>query len=144
MSGDGKINRIKRENAVYMGILEETLGTGEALHRAAPNVAHEEAILPIQSEMMKVGTKLAQYTKAGGFDPSRKFQHVAHIPNHAVWEVVLKTFARYDAQGNLVDDGLLYKTDPRTGDLKLNRDFFYALLSGPLRRYDFRGKVKVD
>ena len=26
MSGDGKINRIKRENAVYMGILEETLG----------------------------------------------------------------------------------------------------------------------
>lgn len=144
MNAGIKINRIKAADKTHMNTLEEVLGDGVALHKAAPNVALDESILLEQGAMEKTAAGMGKYVKAGGFDPTRKFQHVAHIPNTAVWNVVQKMFAQHDAYGNLVDDGKLYKTDPRTGQPVLNKPFFYALLDGPLRRYDLRGKLKVD
>jgi hypothetical protein len=63
----------------------------------------------------------------------------------------LDVFARYEsvnaddpnAPARLIDDGLLYVTDLR-GNVVLNRPFFYALLAGPLKDYDMRGKIKLN
>jgi hypothetical protein len=90
---------------------------------------------------------LGAYCRKNGFDPTRRFQHVANYDN-AVWVLILDMFAKYDQEtGELMDDGLLYKTDSTTNTVKLNKDFFYAILSYfqslgiPC---DMRGKITLN
>jgi hypothetical protein len=148
MGGDIKINKIKRENATHMQLLGEVLKP-EVLHSHVPRLATvAEARVEYRNKMNTVQALGAQ-TGATGFDPSRKFQYVAQI-DQAVWSAILEVFARYEVENaddpnspsRLMDDGLLYVTDLR-GNVVLNRPFFYALLAGPLKDYDMRGKVKL-
>ena len=90
-------------------------------------------------------SKLGAYCRANGFDPTRSFQHVANIDSE-IWALILQMFAKYDDDGNFMDDGLLYKTDPRTNTVTPNKEFFYALI-GYLESCgipcDMRGKIKL-
>lgn len=148
MSGDITINRIKRENAVLMSTLGEVLKP-EVLHAHVPRLATvAEARVEYRNKMNTLQA-LGAHSRGTGFDPTRQFQYVAQI-DQAVWSVILDTFARYahpngdtTKQAVLVDDGLLYVTD-RRGNVILNRPFFYALLAGPLKGYDMRGKIKLN
>ena len=73
---------------------------------------------------------------------AKNLNYVAQI-DQSVWSAVLSVFARHDPEsGELIDDGLLYKTD-ENGTLKLNKDFFFALLDGPLKDCDFRFKKTI-
>ena len=91
-------------------------------------------------------SQLGAYVRANGFDPTRMFQHVANVDSE-IWALILRMFAKEDDEGNLLDDGLLYKTDPRTNTPGLNKEFFYALI-GYLEACgipcDMRGKIKVN
>lgn len=126
MSGDLKINRIKSANRGQLGLLGEVtrqaILVDPILKRSAAN---RDEFRRMEDSMSALGA----YVRKNGFDPTRTFQHVANIDN-AIWVLILDMFARYDPEtGELMDDGLLYKTDPVTNTIKLNKDFFYALLS---------------
>lgn len=140
-----KINKIKRENVHLFNLLEDALTDGKLLLRSR-DMRHKMAVVKERQEMLATAQALTQAANKGGFDPTRHFHLVANNVDPAVWRVILDTFARIDpATGEPMDDGLLYTTQPDegTGELKvkLNRDFFYALLSGPLKDYDSRTKV---
>lgn len=138
-----KINRVKRQNAHLFGVLESALDSDDLLLRS-PDMRQKMAAVKERSEMMQSFDQLTKFTRAQGFDPSRNFQLVAGSVEPAVWRVILDTFARVDPEtGEYMDDGLLYTTDPVSGKISLNKDFFYALLAGPLKRWDMRGKIKV-
>lgn len=148
MSGEIIINKIKRANAVHMQLLGEVLEP-EILHEHVPRLATvAEARVEYRNKMNTVQALGAQ-TGATGFDPARKFQYVAQI-DQAVWAAVLQVFAKYELENaddpnspsRLMDDGLLYVTDHQ-GNVVINRPFFYALLAGPLKGYDMRGKIKL-
>jgi len=142
MSNGGlKITRIKAQNKEYMRILDETLHDPRLTART-PRIASVAEARSQYKNYMNTIQKLGAHTDATGFDPKRSFQYVANIDS-SIWSAVLSVFARYDEAGNLIDEGLLYKTDPNDGQVKLNRDFFYALLSGPLKDFDMRGKVSI-
>lgn len=125
-SGDVKINRLKAKNKADLNVLGSVLAP-EVLHRAVPRIAAAEEYRAEKKAMVDTLSAFARYSKAGGFDPTRTYQYVANIDS-SVWSAILETFARYDGDGNLVHDGLLYKPNPRGGEPILNRDFFYMLL----------------
>jgi len=142
--GDIKINRIKSANRGQLGLLGEVVQKAQEvdpiLRRTAAN---RDEFRRMENSMSALGA----YCRKSGFDPTRRFQHVASYDN-AVWTLILDMFARYDAEsGELMDDGLLYKTDSKDNTIKLNQDFFYALLSYfeslgiPC---DMRGKITVN
>lgn len=140
-----KVNRIKRENVHLFNLLETALTDGELLIRSR-DMREKMDVVKKRQEMLATAQALTQAASKGGFDPTRHFQLVANNVDPSVWRVILDTFARYDPEtGEPMDDGLLYTTQPDdgTGELKvkLNKDFFYALLSGPLKDYDARPKV---
>ena len=95
--------------------------------------------------MQEALSTFGAHCRANGFDPTRTFQYVANI-DQSVWAVILNTFAKYEPEsGELMDDGLLYRTDPN-GTLKLDRDFFYmlvAFLTESGYQCDMRSKVKL-
>lgn len=146
MSSDVKINRIKRENVHLFNLLEDALTDGKLLLRSR-DMRQKMETVKYRQEMLQTAQSLTHAIARGGpFDPTRQFSLVANNVDPAVWRVILDTFARIDPEtGEPMDDGLLYTTQPDdgTGELKvkLNRDFFYALLSGPLKDYDCRPKV---
>ena len=123
-SGDFKIARIKSRHKAELGLLGDA--TKLAQERVPILKATAETRREVQSMTDALST-LAKYTKTGGFDPTRTFQHVANF-DVPIWTLILDMFARYDEDGNQMDDGLLYKTDPVDGVLKINKDFFYALV----------------
>ncbi len=138
-----KINRIKRQNAHLFSVLESALGSDD-LELRSKDMREKMKGVRQRQEMLQSMEILSKHVRAFGFDPSRKFQLVANNVDPAVWRAILDTFARYDPEtGEQMDDGLLYKTDPRTGQLALQKDFFYALLAGPLHRWDSRGKIVI-
>jgi hypothetical protein len=148
MSGEITINRIRREHATHMNLLGEILSP-EVLHAHVPRLATvAEARVEYRNKMNTLQA-LGAHSRATGFDPARKFQYVAQI-DQAVWSVILEVFAKYEfvnaddpnSPARLTHDGLLYITDYR-GNVVLNRPFFYALLAGPLKDYDMRGKIKL-
>lgn len=149
MSGDIKIKKIQRQNATYMQVLTDVLNP-EVLHAHVPRLASVAEARVEHRNKMNTIQKLGHASRATGFDPTMKFQYVAQI-DQAVWSAVLDTFARYEVENaddptapqRLIDDGLLYVTDHR-GNVVLNRPFFYALLAGPLKDYDMRGKIKLN
>jgi hypothetical protein len=141
-----KINRIKRENAHLFNLLEDALTDGTLLIRSK-DMRHKLAVVKERQEMLHTADVLTHAASQGGkFDPTKQFHLVANNVDPAVWRIILDTFARVDPDtGEYMDDGLLYTTQPDegTGELKvkLNRDFFYALLSGPLKDYNCQGLI---
>lgn len=144
MSGELKVNRIKSQNAGALGLLGAAVAP-EALGRIAKLKTTRENIVEIRAMKQTLST-MGLYCRADGFDPTRTFQHVANIDNE-VWQVILGMFARYDEEtGDFMDDGLLYKWDPDTSNLRLNKDFFFALinyLEASGYPCDMRGKIKL-
>lgn len=141
---DVKVNRIKRENVHLFNLLENALTDGTLLLRSR-DMRAKMGVVKDRQEMLQTARAFA-HAMGGKFDPTKHFQMVANNVDPAVWRVILDTFARIDPEtGEPMDDGLLYTTqaDDGTGELKvkLNKDFFYALLSGPLKDYDCRPKV---
>jgi hypothetical protein len=104
LSGDVKINRLKAKN------------------KSEEYRAEKKALVDTINGLSKYSKD-----KTGGFDPTRTYQYVANIDS-SVWSAILETFARYDSDGNLIHDGLLYKPNPNGGAPVINRDFFYMLL----------------
>lgn len=140
-----KINRIKRENVHLFNLLENALTDGQLLIRSR-DMRQKMVAVKERQELLQTAQALTQAVHKGGFDPTQHFQLVANNVDPAVWRAILDTFARIDPMtGEPMDDGLLYTTqaDEGTGELKvkLNKEFFYALLSGPLKDYDCRTKV---
>ena len=140
-----KINRIKRENVHLFNLLENALTDGQLIIRSR-DMRNKMVAVKERQEMLATAQALTQAMSKGRFDPTRHFQLVANNVDPAIWRTILDVFARIDPEtGEPMDDGLLYTTqaDDGTGELKvkLNKEFFYALLSGPLKDYDCRTKV---
>ena len=125
MQGEFKMNRIKSRHAAELSLLGDTVKMAQ--ERVPLLKATAETRREVRSMTDALST-LGAFTKTNGFDPTRTFQHVANFDT-AIWTLILDMFARYDAEGNQIDDGLLYKTDPKDNTLKLNKDFFFALVS---------------
>ncbi len=124
-----------------MNLLSDILAP-EVLHRRVPRLAEVAEASQEYRNLRETVDTLGKYTKVGGFDPSRRFQYVAQIPS-SVWSAVVEVFGKTDPEtGELMDDGLLYITNER-GQIVLNKDFFMALLSGPLAQFDMRTKIVV-
>lgn len=146
MSGEAKVNRYKRNNVHLFNLLEDALTDGTLLLRSR-DMRHKMEAVKERQEMLATAEGLTRAASKGGqFDPTKQFHIVANNVDPAAWRTILDTFARIDPDtGKPMDDGLLYTQQPDegTGELKvrLNRDFFYALLSGPLKDYDCRAKV---
>ena len=142
MSGHVKIQRIQRENRVRMDMFREILKP-EVLHTAVPRLATSHEGRQEYQTLMSEMAQLAKYTKAGGFDPTRQFQHVAKI-DVSVWSAILEAFGKFDEEtGLLMDDGLLYINNPISGHIELNKPFFFSLidmLEGAGYTCDMRGK----
>lgn len=143
MGSELKINRIRRENNHLFNVLESALASDD-LELRSKDMRQKMTAVRERQEMIQSFDKLTKFTKAGNFDPTRRFQLVANQVDPSVWKAVLDTFARVDPEtGEYMDDGLLYITDSTTGRVTLNKDFFYALLAGPLKKWDTRGKIIV-
>jgi hypothetical protein len=144
MSGHVKMQRITRQNRVHLQALREALNP-EVLHAAVPRLATAAEGMVEYKAMMSEVSQLGKYCRADGFDPTRTFQHVAKI-EVSVWSAILEAFGQFDQEtGELGHDGLLYRTDI-DGTIRLNRDFFYALIgwleaSGYV--CDMRSKIKI-
>ena len=142
MSGEMKVNRIKSRHKAELSLLGDVVKTAQ---ERVPKLKMEARNRGEFKEMEQALGKLSKYTNKGGFDPTRKFQHVANFST-PVWTLILDMFAKYDEEGVLMDDGLLYKMDEETQSLRLNKPFFYALLSYFEEQgieCDMRGKIKL-
>lgn len=123
-----------------MNLLTDVL-TSEELKVKTPRLESVQEARVAHKNKMNTIQKLSS-SGATGFTEDKSMQYVAQI-DQSIWAAVLAVFARHDPEtGNFVDDGLLYITD-ETGRVKLNKDFFFALLSGPLKDHDMRGKVSI-
>lgn len=140
-----KVNRIKSANRGTLALLGEALNPDRLGPRVAKIQSSQEGIVEHRA-IMETMTQLGKHVRTHGFDPTRTFQHVAKIDN-AIWQVILGMFARYDAEtGDFMDDGLLYRYDPKYGCVRMNKDFFFALLSfmeGCGHQCDLRNKIKL-
>ena len=143
-SGDIKINRIKARHKTELALLGDVVQTaqGGAVSKLAETAKNRVERRNMNDTLSAFGA----HVRANGFDPTRTFQHVANFDTE-IWTLVLDMFAKYDpVTGEQMDDGLLYKYDTQAGCLKLNRDFFYALLSyfeSMGIPCDMRGKIKL-
>lgn len=140
--GDLKINRIKRDNNHLFSVLDQAFNDAQ-LELRNPDMHAKMNAMRERKEYVTTMDHFQRAFAAHGQEAVGSFKFVAGNVDPAVWKCILDVFARYDEEGNQMDDGLLFKTDIRTGDLRLNRDFFYALLSGPLAQWDMRGKIRV-
>ena len=143
MSADFKINRIKSANRGQLGLLGEVAKTAQsAIPKLQKTAANRAAFKDMADSMSALGA----YCRKNGFDPTRTFQYVANFDTE-LWQLVLDMFARYDNEtGELMDDGLLYRTNVERGCLELNKDFFYALISYFEQcgvSCDMRGKIQL-
>ncbi len=126
MSGELRMNRIKAQNKGELGLLGEVVNP-EVLHSRVSKLKMTAENRVEYRNLMKTFSTLGAATNVNGFDPTRTFQHVANIDTE-IWTLVIDMFAKFDDDGVLMDDGLLYKTDPKDGTVKLNKEFFYALI----------------
>lgn len=144
MDGHVKMQRIKSKNRIHLQMFGEILNPN-VLHSAVPRLAAVQEARVEYRNMADTMSKLGAHCRVNGFDPTRTFQYVANI-DQSVWSAILEAFAKHDPEtGELVDDGLLYKTD-ENGTIKLNRDFFFTLLSFLEESgyvCDMRSKVKI-
>lgn len=126
MSAEVKMNRIKAAHKSELNLLTDVVKTAQ---KTIPKLQQTAEAAHELRNMEDTLSTLGAYVKANGFDPTRTFQHVAKFDTE-VWTLILDMFAKYDPEtGELMDDGLLYKYDPAANALKLNKDFFYAIVS---------------
>jgi hypothetical protein len=134
MDGHVKVQRIQRQNRVRLQMFADILKP-EVLHRAVPRLATAAEGRAEWKSLTEEMSTLGAYCRVGGFDPSRKFQHVAQIDS-SVWSAILEAFGKFDEEsGELMNGGI-----------KLNKDFFYALitfLEAEGYPCDMRGKIKL-
>lgn len=140
---DFTVTRIKGASAGSLSLLGETVKLAqEHVPKLRASAENRVEFRNMEDAMSKLGA----HCRANGFDPTRTYQHVANFDSE-IWALVVKMFAKEDDDGNLLDDGLLYKWDNRTQNVVLNKDFFYALL-GYLEACgipcDMRGKIKIN
>lgn len=144
MSAELRINRIKSRHAAELSHLAAVTQMAQS---AIPKLAETAQNRVEFREMEQSMSALGKYARAGGFDPTRTFQHVASFDTE-IWTLILDMFAKYDYDtGELMDDGLLYKFDEAAGCVKLNKDFFFALidyLESSGIPCDMRGKIKLN
>lgn len=144
MSAEIKVNRIKSANRGTLSLLGEVVQEAQS---RIPKLAQTSANRVEFKNMMESMSALGAYCRANGFDPTRTFQHVANYDTET-WTLVLDMFAKSDPEtGELMDDGLLYKYDPAFGCVRLNKDFFFAVLSyfeSVGVTCDMRGKIKLN
>lgn len=127
-----KTKVILANNKTHMKVLEEIVDP-TVLHARVPRLGEIAEARALHKARMDTIRELGQWK-------AKNLRYAAQI-DQSIWSVVCSIFARHDPEtGQLIDDGLLYKYDPRTGMEVLNRDFFFALLDGPLKGYDFRKK----
>jgi hypothetical protein len=145
MDGKVKMQRITAANRVQFQRFAEILHP-EVLHTAIPRLATAAEGRKEFKGALDEMSSLGSYCHAGGFDPTRTFQHVANI-DVSVWSAILEAFGKFDEEsGELIHDGLLYKADEH-GTVKLNKDFLYALigfLEANGYECDLRGKIKLN
>jgi hypothetical protein len=138
------MQRIQRQNQVRLQMFADILKP-EVLHTAVPRLATAAEGARELRSMNDELSALGAYCRVNGFDPTRKFQHVAHI-EQSIWSAILEAFGKFDEEtGVLQDDGLLYRTDI-DGTIKLNKPFFYALityLDANGYECDMRNKIKL-
>jgi len=146
MNGELKVARIKAENAGALGLLGAVVAPEALAHAAGGKLAETRKNVVERRNLSQTVSTLGKYCRVDGFDPTRSFQHVANIDNE-VWQVILGMFAKHDFEtGEFEDDGLLYRFDPDTGNIRLNKPFFYALiefLEASGYPCDMRGKIKL-
>ena len=151
-SGEIRINRIKARHKTELDLLTDV--TKQAI-KVIPKLAETAKERVEARNMISTLSTLGHHSRASGFDPTRTFQHVARFDTE-IWTLVLDMFAKYeevkdpmtgDITYELADDGLLYKYDEKAGCLKLNKDFFYAVVSYFETQgitCDMRGKIKLN
>jgi hypothetical protein len=137
------VTRIKGASPLSLNLLGETVKLAqEHVPKLRMTAENRVAFRTMEDSMSALGA----YCRKNGFDPTRTFQHVANIDNE-VWLMIVSMFAKEDDDGNLLDDGLLYKYDEGKKCVVLNKEFFYALI-GYLEALgipcDMRGKIKVN
>jgi hypothetical protein len=138
-----KINRIKSANRGSLSLLGDSVSMALATVPKLQQTAKNRVEFRRMEDSM---SKLGAYCRVNGFDPSRSFQHVANIDSE-VWALIVSMFAKEDDDGNLLDDGLLYKYDESKGCVSLNKDFFFALidyLESCGIPVDMRGRIKLN
>jgi hypothetical protein len=152
MSGDLKITRIRAQHQSELSLLGDTVKLAQSAVPKLRRTAENRVAFRNMADSMSA---LGAYVRANGFDPTRKFQHVANYDTE-IWTLVLEMFAKYETvkdpvtgieREELRDDGLLYKWDHEKGCLRLNKDFFFALLSyfeSEGISCDMRGKIKLN
>lgn len=135
MNAEKKKVTLRTFNKTHLDVLTETLDP-DTLHN---RVSRLEGIAEARVAHKNIVDTMRGLGKFNNVD----MHYIAQI-DQSVWSAVLQVFARHDPEtGELIDDGLLYKNDPEKGCLVLNKDFFFALLDGPLKNYDMRGKNKL-
>jgi|SRR6267154_4425068 len=144
MSAEIKVNRIKSQHKAELSLLGDTVKLAQ---EAVPKLAMTARNRVEFREMSNSMSALGAYVRKNGFDPTRTFQYVANYDTE-IWTLILDMFAKYDPEsGELMDDGLLYKWDEERGALRINQDFFYALLdmfNSMGIPVDMRGKIKLN
>lgn len=143
MSAELKINRIRSRHKAEFNLLGEVTKTAMEAIPKLQTTAHNRAEFRAMADVLST---LGKHTRVNGFDPTRTFQHVANFDTE-IWTLILDMFAKTDPEtGEPMDDGLLYKYDPVAGCVKLNKDFFFALVSyfeAQGITCDMRGKIKL-
>lgn len=111
--------RIRRNNRAGMRVLEGVVGIDVLKPRIERFAEIEEGLAERRSYQDEI-TKLGRFVQKSGFSPGRDFLRVASIPA-SVWSAVLEVF-------------------PEAGT---DKELFYALLAGPLKDYDLRGRPSL-
>jgi hypothetical protein len=141
---DFKVTRIKGASPGSLALLGETVKLAqEYVPKLRASAENRVEFRNMEDSMSQLGA----YCRKNGFDATRSFQHIANLDNE-VWLMILAMFAKEDPEtGELQDDGLLYKFDESTKNVRLNKPFFYALI-GYLEALgipcDMRGKIKLS
>jgi hypothetical protein len=140
-SGDFKITRIKAANQAAMNLMGDVL---KVAHEKLPELAADQRATVEFRHMSEELSTLGKYARTGGFDPTRQFQHVARF-SQPVWQLIIDMFGRFDDNGTLMDDGLLYKEIE--GRVQLYKPGFFAIvdfLESSGIECDMRGKIKLN
>lgn len=135
MNGEKKKAMLRSRAKVQVDVITDVVDPA-VLHPRVPRIESVAEARVEHRNLVNTMRELGKYRDA-------HMNYVANIDS-SIWSAVVSCFARHDPEtGELMDDGLLYRWSPEKGCLVLNKDFFYALLDGPLKQFDMRGKNKV-
>lgn len=126
MSGEVTMRRLRGKVQGELGLLRDVINP-EVLHARVPKLKSTAQNRAEFKNIMTTFSTLGAHVRANGFDPTRTFQHVANIDTE-IWALIIKMFAKEDEDGNLLEDGLLYKKNEETGAIQLNKPFFYMIV----------------